>query len=234
MPTYARIHQLNTSLIYHIYSRSNGKIPIFKSREDFIYFKSLLKRYSLRFDLKIYHWVIMSNHYHLLFELEQPKRISKIMAGLSKAYSCYYHKTYFTAGFLWQGRFKLQPVQKDSYLITCGRYIERNPVRAGMVNEAYEYPYSSAGYYCLGENNEITTENPIFISFGIDLVNRRNAYIEFLRKFDDEEQRLFNNLEHPVGNREFLKRLVRENGRFTSMRRGRLKKELLHKTLIGI
>ncbi len=224
MPTYARVHQLRLSLIYHIYSRSNGKIPIFKSRNDFIYFRSLLKRYSLRFDLKIYHWVIMTNHYHLLLELEEPKRISKIMAGLSKAYSCYYHKVYSTAGFLWQGRFKLQPVQEDNYLVACGRYIERNPVRAGMVNEAYEYPYSSARYYCLGENDGITVEDPAFLSFGTNLAYRRNAYIEFLRKFDDEEEKSFNNLEQPVGNEEFLRRLVIENGRFTSMRRGRLRK----------
>ncbi|MFH1442093.1 MAG: transposase [Candidatus Omnitrophota bacterium] len=224
MPTYARVHQLRLSLIYHIYSRSNGKIPIFKNRDDFIYFRNLLKRYSLRFDLKIYHWVIMTNHYHLLLELEEPKRISKIMAGLSKAYSCYYHKVYSTVGFLWQGRFKLQPVQKDNYLVACGRYIERNPVRAGMVNEAYEYSYSSARYYCLGENDGITVENPAFLSFGTTLAYRRNVYIEFLRKFDGEEEKSFNNLEYPVGNKEFLRRLVRENGRFTSMRRGRLRK----------
>ncbi len=234
MPTYARVHQLRLALIYHIYSRSNGKIPIFKSRDDFIYFRSLLKRYSLRFDLKIYHWVIMTNHYHLLLELEEPKRISKIMAGLSKAYSCYYHKVYSTVGFLWQGRFKLQPVQEDNYLVACGRYIERNPVRAGMVNEAYEYSYSSARYYCLGENDGITIEAPEFLIFGTNLLHRRNAYIEFLRKFNDEEERSFNNLEQPVGNKEFLKRLVRENGRFTSIRRGRPRKELLHNSLIEI
>jgi len=124
MPAYARKHQLGLSLVYHIYNRSNGRIPIFKKREDFIYFMELLKRYSSRFDLKIYHWVIMSNHYHLLLALEQPKQISRVMAGLSKAYSCYQHKIYFAAGFLWQGRFKLQPVQQDSYLAACGRYIE--------------------------------------------------------------------------------------------------------------
>ncbi len=227
MPTYARKHQLNTSLIYHIYNRSNDRIPIFQSKEDFYCFMDILKRYSLRFGLKIYHWVIMPNHYHLLLELEEPKAISNIMAGLSKAYSCYHHKTYFIAGFLWQGRFKLQPVQKEKYLAACGRYIERNPVRAGMVNETYEYPYTSARFYCLGETDGITTEGPIFSEFGSDLATRRNAYIEFLRNFDYEQEEAFNNLEKPIGNKEFIRRLFRENGRFVPRRRGRPSKRIV-------
>ena len=221
MPTYARKHQLSTSLIYHIYNRSNGRISIFKNKEDFCCFMDLLKRYSLRFGLKIYHWVIMSNHYHLLLELEEPGRISKIMAGLSKAYSCYHHKTYFVTGFLWQGRFKLQPVQKERYLVACGRYIERNPVRAEMVTKAYEYSYSSARFYCLGETDGITTEDPTYSEFGTDLACRCDAYIEFLRNFDDEEEKSFNNLEQPAGNKEFIRRLLKENGRYIPRRRGR-------------
>ena len=227
MPTYARKHQLNNSLIYHIYSRSNGQISIFKKEDDFCYFMDLLEKYSARFGLKIYHWVIMSNHYHLLLELDAPERISKIIAGLSKAYSCYHHSTYFVSGFLWQGRFKLQPVQKEGYLIACGRYIERNPIRARMVNEANEYPYTSARFYCSGEADGITTENPLFQEFGIDLTSRSNAYVEFLRNFNNEEEQLFGNLERPAGNKEFIRRLVKENGRFLPRRRGRPVKRIV-------
>jgi len=230
MPTYARIHQFNQSLIYHLYNRSNGKRPIFKHSKDFIYFINLLKKYALRFNLKIYHWVIMSNHYHLLLELAEPKQISKIMAGLAKAYSCYYHKTYFTAGFLWQGRFKMQPIQKNKYLVACGRYIEKNPVRAGMVIKSFEYPYSSAKYYCLGKNDGITTEDPEFLTFGTNLSSRRTEYIEFLRKFNDKEE-IFNNFEQPIGNKEFLRKFIKENGRLTSKRRGRPRKELTSNSL---
>ncbi len=79
----------------------------------------------------------------------------------------------------------------------------------------------------------VTAEDPAFLTFGTNLASRRNAYIEFLRKFNEEEKS-FNNLEQPVGNKEFLRRLVRENGRFTSMRRGRPRKELLHKSLLAI
>jgi putative transposase len=221
MPTYARKHQLNASLIYHIYNRSNGRIPIFKGKEDFCCFMELLKRYALRFGLRIYHWVIMSNHYHLLLELEEPKEISRVMAGLSKAYSCYHHKAYSITGFLWQGRFKLQPVEKERYLLACGRYIERNPVRANLVSQAYEYSYSSARFYCLAETDGITTEDPRFFEFGSDLNCRRNEYVEFLRNFDEEEEKSFDNLEEPVGSKEFVRRLLKEDGRFVPRTRGR-------------
>lgn len=229
MPTYARQHQLNTSLIYHVYNRSNARVPIFRSREDFYCFMDLLGKYSARFALKIYHWVVMSNHYHLLFKLEQPKGVSKIMAGLAKAYSCYHHKTYSVSGFLWQGRFKLQPVQEEKYLIACGRYIERNPVKAGIVKEAYEYPYSSAKFYSLGESDGITVESPAFSGFGADSERRRSAYTEFLRNFDEGEEAIFNDVERPAGNKDFIKRLLRVNGRFVSRKAGRPAKELLLK-----
>lgn len=227
MPTYARKHQLTNSLIYHIYNRSNAKLPIFNRTEDFDYFKDLLRSYSKRFSLKVYHWVIMPNHYHLLLELEEPERISNIMSGLAKAYSCYHHRVYSASGFLWQGRFKLQPVQKEKYLIACGRYIERNPVKAGMVNQAYAYPYSSAVVYCLGKADGITVEDPTISEFGIDLHRRRNAYKEFLQNFDYEEEKLFNNLEQPIGNKEFINRLIKNNGRFVPRRRGRPRERIV-------
>jgi putative transposase len=227
MPTYARKHQLGTSLTYHIYNRSHSRVSIFNKDEDFRYFITLLEDYTREFVIKIYHWVIMSNHFHLLLELEEPELVSRFMAGLAKAYSRYHHKIYSASGYLWQGRFKLQPVQKENYLIACGRYIERNPVRANMVNQAYEYPYSSARFYCLGENDGITTEDPTFIEFGTDLDSRRNTYAEFLRNFDEEEERMFNNLEQSAGNQEFIKGLLRVNGRLLPRRRGRPSKRII-------
>lgn len=224
MPTCARQHRLTSCLIYHIYNRSNARVPIFKSREDHLYFTSLLKEYSLRFLLKIYHWVIMSNHYHLLLEMETPKLVSKVMAGLAKSYTNYYHKIYSTSGFLWQGRFKLQPVQKEKYLIACGRYIERNPVKAGLVQKAYEYPYSSARFYCLGTPDNITTEDPTFIDFGIDSSTKFNRYTEFLRNFDEEEEKIFHNLEHPAADKSFIQKLLKINGRYLQKKRGRPKR----------
>jgi putative transposase len=130
---------------------------------------------------------------------------------------------YHTAGFLWQGRFKLQPVQKEQYLITCGRYIERNPVKAEMVDEAQNYPYSSASRYCCGTADIITTESPGYAGFGTDIDQRQAAYREFLKSFDRDQDTMFDNMEMPLGNIEFIKRLTKQNGRYFPKRRGRPK-----------
>jgi putative transposase len=227
MPSYPRKHQLTGSLVYHVFSRSNARLGIFNNQEDFPHFINLIREYSFKFNFKVYHWVIMTNHYHLLLEREDPYKISKLMAGLSPAYTHYYHKVYFTSGFLWQGRFKLQPVQKEQYLIACGRYIERNPIEAGIVLQAQDYPYSSARFYCLGDKDAITIEDPTFIDFGKEIKSRQLAYVEFLRNFDEKEEKSFANLENPQGDKEFMKRLIKEHGHYLPRRRGRLTKRIV-------
>ena len=227
MPSYPRKHQLSNSLVYHIFSRSNARTKIFNNEDDFRYFIKLIKEYSFKFNFKVYHWVVMPNHYHLLLELEDPCKISKFMAGLSRAYTHYHHKVYLTSGFLWQGRFKLQPVQKERYLIACGRYIERNPVVAGIVLRAQDYYYSSARFYCLGDKDGITMEDPTFVDFGNEIKLRQSAYTEFLRSFDDEAGKCFENLENPQGDKEFTRRLIKAHGRYLPRRRGRLTKRIV-------
>lgn len=225
MPSYARKHQLNRSLLYHVFNRSNARLPIFHKPDDFDHFMALLKSYASAFDLSIYHWVIMTNHYHLLLEIAEPELISRGMAGLARAYTHYHHKTYQTSGYLRQGRFKLQPVEKERYLLVCARYIERNPVRAGMVAAAELYPYSSAAHYCIGRIDTVTAQGPDYDDFGKDIAERREQYKKFLSSFNEEEEKLFRNNEYPQGNEEFKRRLIKENGRYIPRRKGKPRKD---------
>lgn len=227
MPYYARKHQLQNSLIYHVYNRSNAKEKIFHSADDFRCFKEIICEYADKFKIKIYHWVIMPNHYHLLLEIAEPELISKYMAGINRAYTHHYHRNYETVGFLWQGRFKLQPVQKEKYLFACGRYIERNPVKALIVAQAEDYFYSSARFYCLGESDGITSANPEYAQFGINIGERQQAYKKFLQDFNQEDEIPFDNLEEPKGDKEFVRRLQKIHGRYLPKRRGRLTKRFV-------
>ena len=143
------------------------------------------------------------------------------MAGLHRAYSHYCHKQYNAVGFLWQGRFKLQPIQKDLYLKNCGRYVERNPVRAEMAVEAFEYAHSSARFYCLGQEDGITQASPDFEDFGKEATERQVAYKEFLRAFDSKEEAYFSNIEIPCGDQDFLRRLIKVDRHYFPRRRGR-------------
>ena len=231
MPTCARNHQLRGSLIYHVFNRSAVLEPIFHTGEDFQHFMNLLARYKKDFSVKIYHWVIMPTHFHLLIEIKEPLLVSSLMSGLTHAYTIYHHKKYLTRGFLWQGRFKLQPVQKEGYLITCGRYIERNPVRAALVERAEEYLYSSARFYCSGIQNIVTNESPCYTNFGPDDRRRQVRYRDFLKNSSSEEEKPFRNLEQPVGGEDFVRLLRKTGARYMPQHLGRPRGDILSSTL---
>jgi len=225
MPYIARTHQLKQSLLYHIYNRGLNREKIFNQPQDFSYFINLLVEYAKRYNFKIYHWVIMSNHYHILTELERPEIMSSVMSGIARAYSCYHHREHKTAGYLWQGRFKSQPIEKESYLLACGRYIERNPVKASLVMHAWEYEYSSARFYVSGYSDGLTTHSPFFETFSNTPEGRQQAYKEYLQAYDKEEDSYFENLEFPRGSAEFLKRLYKEKGHYLPRKQGRIAKD---------
>ena len=220
MPGTARKRQLQGSLIYHVINRGNRRDDIFHYPEDYRYFIKLLSSYSDKFEVLIYHWVIMPNHYHILLEIENPEKLSKMMAGVARSYVYYYQRNYRRGGHIWQGRFKSQPVEKEKYLLRCGRYIERNPVEAKMVKLAQGYEYSSAKFYVYGIPDNLTTEDPCFESFGDNIIERKKNYAEFLKMFDEEDEGLFKNGETPVGNAQFKARLIYAESRFLPRRKG--------------
>ena len=223
MPSNPRTHQLNASLVYHVISRGNFRSEVFHEDKDYIYFIEILRNYSKEHRVLIYHWVLMPNHYHLLLELAEPQKLSKIMAGIARSYVHYYHKTYQTSGHLWQGRFKSQPIEKEKYLLSCGRYIERNPLKARLVEHLEEYPYSSARYYILNQEDTLTTKDPLMETFGKDPREQREGYRTFLRDFDAEVEKRFESLEDPLGSRKFMRTLVKVKGLFIPRRKGRPK-----------
>jgi putative transposase len=221
MPAHARKHTLHSSLVFHVYNRSNNRVSIFSTEADCRRFVDLLRTYRTRFFLNIYHWCIMRTHYHLLLEVAEPGKISSIMAGLGRAYCHYHHKIHGTSGFLWQGRFGLQAIHKEQYLLACGRYIERNPVRANIVEHADLYRFSSAAFYCLGARDDITSEDPTYARFGLNPIQRRAGYCLFLHEFNTEEESCFRDTMKPVGDRNFTGRLQLINGRLMPHRSGR-------------
>ena len=214
-------HQLQKSLLFHVFSRGHNRQVVFKEKEDYDHFLKLVKRYKTRWGLVIYHWVLMINHFHLLIEIADPRLLTKVMAGMLRSYTAYHHQKYSTCGYLWQGRYKSQPVEKENYLLACGRYIERNPVRAGLVEAAWEYPYSSGRQYALGIMDGITSPNPCMDNFGTTEERRRLAWQDFLRKFSYEEEGVFDNIEKPVGGQVFCQKLYKAGYRYQPRRKGR-------------
>jgi putative transposase len=102
------------------------------------------------------------------------------MKQVNLSYFNYYRKTYGYSGHLWQGRFKSNLIDTDSYLLQCGKYIELNPVRAGIVNSPDQYRFSSYHYYAKGAFDKLITASPAYQGLSATAAERRQQYIEFV------------------------------------------------------
>ena len=136
---------------YHVITRGNQKQKIFKDSLDYRKFLDILTSYKQRYHFRLYAYVLMSNHVHLLIET-QDVPLSKILQGLNQCYTMYYNRRYKTAGHLFQGRYKAICCDRDRYLLALLKYIHHNPVRAKIVKTLGQYPWSSYQAYVTTED----------------------------------------------------------------------------------
>ena len=106
---------------YHVIQRGNDRRNIFLESHDYGYFYSLLKKYLKRYSSFLYHYCLMSNHFHMLMKVTKAKDLSKLMQGVNLSYTLYYKRKYEFIGSLWQGRYKSIVIERDEYLMDCGR-----------------------------------------------------------------------------------------------------------------
>jgi len=139
-------------------NRGINRQMTFHDEADHEAFKALVRVYKARTGAKVYHWVLMGNHYHMVVEVTHAK-LREFIGGVQQKYAWLHHQRYGTNGMFWQGRFKSKPVEIGGYLVGVGRYVERNPVRAGLVVEAWGYRWSSASHYVTGVEDGLTDQN---------------------------------------------------------------------------
>jgi len=171
-----RIHL--PDLIYHILNRGNNRQNIFLEDSDYLYYLDVLKRYKDKFNFKIFAYCLMVNHIHMVIMTSSRGTVSDIMKAITIAHTRHYHYKYKTSGHVWQGRFKSPIVSTDEYLLTLIRYIEQNPVRAGIVDHPYKYRYSSYRANVKMEKDELidVEENPGLSSLGRTMAERIEQY----------------------------------------------------------
>lgn len=131
---------------YHIINRGVEQREVFKTVEDFEEFKKLMCTYAKNYTITIHNYCLMSNHYHLLIEIQQ-ENLSSFMRQLNMNYAIYFNKKYKRSGHLWQGRYKSWYVTDEAYLYTLMLYIEQNPLKAKMVQKLEQYPFSSYRHF---------------------------------------------------------------------------------------
>ncbi|MFH0738970.1 MAG: transposase [Candidatus Omnitrophota bacterium] len=164
----------------HIMCRGNNKQVIFNNDESKVRYYWFIRKFKKENNISIFHYCIMNNHLHLVVWLEAESRLSRFMKQLNLCYFNYFSKAYDYCGHLWQGRFKSNLIDTDSYLLQCGKYVELNPVRAGLVDFPEDYHFSSYNHYAKGVRDPIITDDPIYISLANTQDKRRQQYIEFV------------------------------------------------------
>jgi len=184
----ARLPRISpTGIPVHLIQRGNNRQACFISEEDHGAYAGWLKEYAQKYRVEIHAWVMMTNHVHLLCTPRQEGGVSQLMQSLGRRYVQYFNFEYRRSGTLWEGRFKSCLIQEERYLLEVYRYIELNPVRAGMVSDPGEYHWSSYRINGLGNISDLCTPHDEYLRLGNDASERRHNYRLFLSHHVDGE-----------------------------------------------
>jgi putative transposase len=201
----------------HIIQRGNNRNKCFFENSDYLVYLDLLARGASAAGCRIHAYVLMSNHVHILASPENPGSPGSMMKAVGERYVRYVNQRYNRTGTLWDGRFKSCLVQDDTYLLVCHRYIELNPVRAGMVTDPSLHQWSSHRCNAYGEGNAIITPHPIVSGLGKDDFSRIHAYrglfAEALPEREIARLRDATNYNYTFGSEKFADEMSRTLGR---------------------
>lgn len=160
----------------HIVQRGINREPCFFAEEDYHTYLHWLEKSAADWHCLIHAYVLMTNHVHLLVTPAAPTGIAKLMQAIGRRYVQYLNRSYRRSGGLWEGRYKSSVIQAESYLLTCMRYIELNPVRAQMVKDPSQYRWSSYRHNALGQPDSRITAHPQFLALDRDDALRQASY----------------------------------------------------------
>lgn len=211
-------------MLMHIVQRGINREACFFADEDYHCYLHWLTKSAADWRCAIHAYVLMTNHVHLRVTPDTPDGPARLMQSLGRRYVQYVNRTYRRSGSLWEGRYKSSAVQAENYLLTCMRYIELNPVRAGMVCDPGQYRWSSYRANGLGAQDERVAPHPLYLA--LDGEARRAAYRALFRsELDDAaaaDIRLALALGQPLGENRFAEAICKAAGvRRAQTRRGR-------------
>jgi len=169
----------------HIIQRGNNRQLCFACDEDFAAYAHWLKEYANKFQVHMHAWVFMTNHVHLLCSASNSSGISLMMQSMGRQYVRYFNQRYQRSGTLWEGRFKSCLVQEERYLLAVYRYIEMNPVRAGMVASPADYSWSSYAINALGKTSALCKPHSCYLALAKNDAERQQAYRGLFSQMDE-------------------------------------------------
>lgn len=201
----------------HIVQRGNNRAACFHSPEDRGHYLFHLSRLLRSEGCSLHAWCLMSNHVHLLLTPEREESYARLMKRLGQLHAQYMNRVYGRTGTLWEGRFRSCVVDSEVYVIACYRYIEMNPVRAGLVRHPRDYPWSSFRTNAEEARDPMLTPHPEYMALGSTPEERRANYASLFGSHASpvpvEEIRAATHGGFALGSKPFRQRISRMLGR---------------------
>ena len=160
----------------HVVQRGNNRQVCFAKEGDLAAYANWLAESANKFNVNIHGWVLMTNHVHLLVTPQSDSGVSQMIQTLGRLYVRHFNYSYQRTGTLFEGRFKSSVVQQEEYLLNCLRYIELNPVRAGMVKDPGDYKWSSYRAHAFGSRPTMWVPHNEYLKLGQDEIERQSHY----------------------------------------------------------
>jgi len=175
----------------HIVQRGINRRSCFRCEQDFRSYLAALRETSGQYRVAIYAFVLMTNHVHMLAVPAREDAISRMMQQLGRKYVSYFNKLHVRTGTLWEGRFRSSVIASERYLFACYRYIELNPVRAGLVRSAREYKWSSYRANAMNLPDGLVSASPEWLALGQSRAARAAEYQQlFASGIEDHDERI--------------------------------------------
>lgn len=178
MPRMARVVVPNYP--HHVVQRGHNRQVIFAARDDYRRYLETLRECKKRYGIAVHAFCLMTNHVHLLLTPSESSSLGKLMKRLAGRQTRHQNRLEGRSGTLWEGRYKSSLVDHDEYLLACSRYIELNPVRAGIVGVPEDYQWSSCRYRFGADVCDWLDLDPAYLALGATEAERRRQYREFL------------------------------------------------------
>jgi putative transposase len=210
-------------LPHHLFQRGNNKQNVFRDLKDKRFFIEKIKREAEENSVRIGAYCLMTNHFHFLLFPDTKENFIRFVKSASQKYSQYFNRKYKRTGKVWENRYKLNIVDPEACWVLA-RYVERNPIRAGLVERVEDYEYSSAAVHLCGGIDDLVTEDI--------LKGKRKEYIEFFHEKDADNKNELDRIrdviqrQKAIGSKDFLGRLRERFGMDFNIRmRGRPRKK---------
>ena len=178
MPRCARPHLDGWPL--HVMQRGHNKRACFVEERDYVLYLALLEEAAALHGCEVHAYVAMTNHVHLVVTPETMHGLSRALKRVGERYAAHFNRSYGLSGAIWDGRFKASVIDSDAYLLCCYRYVELNPVRAGMVAHPADYRWSSYGANARGQASDLVMRHGLYLELGADREAREAAYRRFV------------------------------------------------------